>query len=183
MSRTDALLRSYARYVSLPWDRALPGAQRIWFAVYHETDERRMRLRLPSFEIETRKAGHDWHLRDLTNAFASWMAQQEYREAYFESPEDLPNPHPAFGQYVVGQIRSALETSDENTVVAVVGVGSLFGFLKVSVLMNHIEGAIEGRLLVFFPGEYENNNYRLLDARDGWNYHAVPITASGGLPE
>ena len=39
---------------------------------------------------------------------------------------------------------------------------------------------IRGRLLVFFPGVYEQNNYRLLDARDGWNYHAVPITASDG---
>jgi hypothetical protein len=33
---------------------------------------------------------------------------------------------------------------------------------------------------VFFPGVYENNNYRLLDARDGWNYLAVPITMQEG---
>ena len=37
-----------------------------------------------------------------------------------------------------------------------------------------------GRLLVFFPGSYENNNYRLLDGYDGWNYLAVPITADKG---
>ena len=36
---------------------------------------------------------------------------------------------------------------------------------------------VAGRLLIFFPGSYENNNYRLLDAYDGWNYLAVPITA------
>ena len=24
-------------------------------------------------------------------------------------------------------------------------------------------------LLIFFPGSYENNNYRLLDGYDGWN--------------
>jgi len=38
---------------------------------------------------------------------------------------------------------------------------------------------VEGRLLVFFPGEYhpENHTYRLLDARDGWNYLAVPLLA------
>jgi len=35
---------------------------------------------------------------------------------------------------------------------------------------------IAGRLLVFFPGEHEGNSYRLLDARDGWNYLAIPIT-------
>jgi hypothetical protein len=40
---------------------------------------------------------------------------------------------------------------------------------------------IRGRLVVFFPGEYEDNNYRLLDARDGWNYLAVPITLHNGV--
>jgi hypothetical protein len=41
-----------------------------------------------------------------------------------------------------------------------------------------VEGNIRGRLLIFFPGPFDRGNYRLLDARDGWNYHAVPITAS-----
>jgi hypothetical protein len=35
---------------------------------------------------------------------------------------------------------------------------------------------VRGRLVGFFPGQYEQNNYRLLDARDGWNYLAVPIS-------
>jgi len=43
-----------------------------------------------------------------------------------------------------------------------------------------VEPHIQGRLLIFFPGVYEQNNYRLLDARDGWNYLAVPITAHEG---
>jgi hypothetical protein len=41
------------------------------------------------------------------------------------------------------------------------------------------EADIQGRLVVFFPGQFERNNYRLLDARDGWNYLAVPITLHG----
>jgi len=32
---------------------------------------------------------------------------------------------------------------------------------------------------VFFPGEHEGNSYRLLDARDGWNYLAVPLKPTG----
>ena len=60
--------------------------------------------------------------------------------------------------------------------VAVTGVASLFGFARVSELMQAVENDIRGRLVVFFPGEYENSNYRLLDARDGWSYLAVPIT-------
>ena len=68
----------------------------------------------------------------------------------------------------------------ENTVLAITGVASLFGFLRISEILPMVEAHVRGRLLVFFPGVYEQNNYRLLDARDGWNYHAVPITASEG---
>ncbi len=38
---------------------------------------------------------------------------------------------------------------------------------------------ISGRLVVMFPGSFENNNYRLLDGYDGWNYLATPIMADG----
>jgi hypothetical protein len=30
-------------------------------------------------------------------------------------------------------------------------------------------------MVVTFPGTHQGGIYRLLDARDGWNYHAVPI--------
>ena len=59
------------------------------------------------------------------------------------------------------------------------GVGAIFGFARISQILKIVEGDIRGRLLVFFPGHYEQNNYRLLDARDGWNYLAVPITLHG----
>ena len=64
-----------------------------------------------------------------------------------------------------------------NSVVAIQGVGSLFGILKVKELVDKLAPMAAGRLLVFFPGSHENNNYRLLDGYDGWNYLAVPITA------
>ena len=54
MNRIEALRVNYARYVSLPWDRSLPGAQRIWFAVYDPADDRKLRLLLPMFEIATK---------------------------------------------------------------------------------------------------------------------------------
>ena len=60
------------------------------------------------------------------------------------------------------------------------GVGSLFGFVRVSQVIPLVETHIRGRLLVLFPGVYEQNNYRMLDARDGWNYLAIPITNSEG---
>jgi hypothetical protein len=181
VSRIDALLKHYASYVALPWDHSLPGAQRIWFAVYDKMDERRLRRRIPDFEIETVKASCGWRSCDLTDAFAHWMAGQNYREAYFETPADLGSPHPAFEEYVAERVRRELDAADDGTVVGIIGAGALFGFMKISILMGKIDRSIHGRLLVFFPGEYADNNYRLLDARDGWNYHAVPITAGGGL--
>jgi hypothetical protein len=69
---------------------------------------------------------------------------------------------------------------DDNTVVAVYGVACLFGFARVSMILKEVEHSIQGRLILCFPGEFENNNYRLLDARDGWTYLAVPITLHTG---
>ena len=48
-----------------------------------------------------------------------------------------------------------------------------------SALLNAVNDATAGRLLVFFPGDVENNNFRLLDARDGWDYMAVVIKPNG----
>jgi hypothetical protein len=60
----------------------------------------------------------------------------------------------------------------------VTGAGSLYGFTHVSSVVSKIEDSIRGRLLLFFPGEYERNLYRFMDARDGFNYMAVPITSN-----
>ena len=73
-----------------------------------------------------------------------------------------------------------IQDQPDETVVAITGVASLFGFTRISQVLPLVEPHVRGRLLVFFPGVYENNNYRLLDARDGWNYLAIPITAQEG---
>ena len=94
----------------------------------------------------------------------------DYRETYFQHPERLTdNSLGRFLNHAAGQLQNDLRESDANTVVAVLGAATLFGFVRVSELMDAVKDAIVGRLLVFFPGEYEANNYRLLDARDGWN--------------
>ncbi|MGB4008447.1 MAG: BREX protein BrxB domain-containing protein, partial [Bacillota bacterium] len=101
-----------------------------------------------------------------------------YREAYFAQPELLSPAIDDFFETLLGRLRHSLDSSDDNTVVALVGSGSLFGITQVSSIVAGIADAIAGRLLVFFPGTREGSNYRLLDARDGWNYRAVPIEAT-----
>jgi hypothetical protein len=179
MGRIDRLAERYKSYIALPWQEGLAGAQRAVFIVYDKTDERRLRARKDLFALATTEADHGWVECDLTRAFAEWMAALEYRESYFESPTDLDlKLEEDFLDYVVGKVRAVLISvgADENTVVGIYGIASLYGFIRISELMKEIEGDIRGRVVVFFPGDYENNNYRLLDAQDGWNYHAVPIT-------
>ena len=89
MDRIDTLAERYKRYISLPWQKDLAGAQRAIFIVYDKADERRLRARKALFEMATKDGGHEWIECDLTGAFAEWMASTEYRESYFESPQDL----------------------------------------------------------------------------------------------
>ena len=181
MAGVEPLLKSYEQFVRLPWQAGLAGPQKVWMAVYDAPDERRLRARLGAFENVTVAAGHPWSACDLTDLFGEWMAAQEYRESYFEAPEDLEMALEDFAQHAVGVVRGALTAAgDERGVVAVHGLASLFGLMRASRLVDEVAPAIQGRLLVFFPGEREANNFRLLDARDGWNYLAIPITAPEG---
>ena len=177
MNQISKLATNYQRHVSVPWQRTMAGAQRVMIIVYAKERERALRYHINEFEEATRHAVHEWILADATPWFAEWMAADEYREAYFEDPELL-------GMKLAGEfrdeagrrLRAVLEEADENTVVALLGAAALYGFLRVSELIQSVEPSIQGRLVVFFPGTKNDNNYRLLDARDGWSYLAQPIT-------
>ena len=182
MARLDDLVAAYGDVVALPWASGRSALERTWFVVYDPTDERRLRHRLPEFEMATAEAGHEWYPIDLTTAFAEWLAAHDYRESYFEEPELIQTPLASkFIANVAERIRTATAELDDpaNTVLVLVGLGSLYGLVLVSQVLAEVGGAIPGRLAVFFPGEFEGNNYRLLGARDGWDYHAVPILAKG----
>lgn len=179
MSDIDALQRAYAQFVSLPWTMGLAPPQRVWMVIYSPPAERRIRARLAAFEAATVRAGKRWITIDVTQAFGEWLGTQPYRESYFKKPQLLSGAAlRAFEQYVVKTARDAAGelTEDPEAVVAVVGVGSLFPFMKVSRFIESLAPAVRGRLVVLFPGERDGNNYRLLEARDGWNYLATPIT-------
>ena len=177
MSEIEDLLSRYERYVRLPWDHKLAGAQKVWFARYDPGQERRLRLRIGEFQTATTDAGHMWRLVDITDSFAEWMTNHEYKDAYFEHPEDLELALVDFSDFAAERVRQELKHPgvDENTVVAVLGLASLFGLIRVAELIAKVDSEIPGRLLAFFPGQRDGSNWRLLNARDGWNYHAVPI--------
>ena len=179
MSRAKRLVKSYAQFISIPWRDDAAAAQRVVFCVYHETEERALRTKIDEFELASRQAGHDWHLHDLTDTFAEWMASQRYAKSYFEKPSLLATIYPRYLEHLALNFERRISEmeSPHNSVIAVSGVGSLFGFLKVKDVVDRLAPMVSGRLVIFFPGSYEDNNYRLLDGYDGWNYLAVPITA------
>lgn len=181
MSRVSRLLEAYTSHIGIPWREDAAPAQRVIFCVYDEGDELRLRAKIEEFELATRHAGHGWAVFDMKDTFAEWLGSQRYAAKYFEHPDKL---RPVLGNYlefIIQSFQSFVQKPevDKGSVVALVGVGSLFGFHKVKGVVDKLAPHVPGRLLVFFPGSYEDNNYRLLDGYDGWNYLAVPITARG----
>ncbi|MBA4215418.1 MAG: DUF1788 domain-containing protein [Polaromonas sp.] len=183
-SRVVKLAAAYRQHLSVPWQGRLAAIQRVIFAVYDKADELRLRANVEEFALATQQAGKQWLLLDLSNAFPEWMAAQEYRDAYFESPHDLAGYQTGELTEFIAHLNTQLKAritaeAGPDTVVALLGVGALFGLARVSSVVEGIKEAVPGRLLVFFPGEHhpENHTYRLLDARDGWNYLAVPLLA------
>jgi len=179
MSAIDRLLTNYSRQVRLPWSPSMSGKQRVWFAVYPPAEERRVRARLPQFEALTLEANHGWLTVDLTNLLPQWIAAHEYREGIFAEPEHF-SVNSELEDLAVERVRQACgaEEATGTSVVALTGLATLFDFMRVSSLIEHVEDGVRGRLLVFFPGEYTGNVYRFMDARDGFNYMAVPITSA-----
>lgn len=181
-SKLSKLVSAYRQHLTVPWQAGLAAIQRVIFAVYDKSDELRLRANLEEFALVTQQADKRWVVLDVTNAFPEWMASQEYRDAYFECPEDLAGYQTGELTEFIADLTAKLNAriaaeAGPDTVVALMGVGTLFGLARVSSVVEGIKDAVQGRLLVFFPGEHhpENHTYRLLDARDGWNYLAVPL--------
>jgi hypothetical protein len=168
MGRIERLADTYSQHIRLPWPQTAAGAERVVMLVYPKELECLLQVRKDLFAIATKDAGHEWFEVDVANSFAEWMAQEDLN-AKLESD---------FTVFVTQRIRSVLKMPEvgKTAAIAVLGIGTLFGFAHVSQILKMLEPDIHGRLVVFFPGTCAQNNYQLLDARDGWNYLAVPIT-------
>lgn len=177
MSTVSELIARYAEELRLPWQRSLSGAERVWMLVYPPGDERRIRARLGQLKDHTLAAEHGWCSVDITDELGCWIAHHPYAEAFFADPTDLTDSLlEDFEASVAATIVATVDkpSADGDSVVALIGLGSLFPYLRASRAIAGIESRIRGRLLVLFPGHADRatGNYRLLDARDGFNYRA-----------
>ena len=177
MNAIDRLANNYTRQLNLPWPQNIAGKQRVWFAVYPPSEERRIRAKMPHFEAITLESKHEWALVDLTPLLPEWIGKHEYREGIFAEPQHL-EANDELEIRASEMVREVCARHDSTSVVALAGLSSLFDFMRVSTFIDRVEDSISGRLLVFFPGEYQRNIYRFMDARDGFNYMAVPITST-----
>lgn len=175
----DQLILAYDKVINEPWSNSLSGQERVMFLVYDPAEQRKIDLRMGDFESATFKAGKRWESISLKSCFSSWMSNHDYREEYFQTPEYLVDQLEAeFIPYAINFMQTKLHdiNTDQNTLIAIKDVASLFGFGRLSEILKSCDNDFKGRLLIFFPGEFEHNQYRLLDARDGWDYLARPIT-------
>lgn len=177
MGRIEQLAKKFEDHISLPWQSHLATAEKTVFVIYPKEEERRLRAKRPLFQQACERSRHGWVGLDLDSVFPEWMAAQDYAADYFEHPADLRQKlENDFTLHVASVIKSALQSATANDVVGVFGVGTLFGFVRVSTVLKHLEGHIPGRLVVLFPGSHDHNTYHLLDARDGWGYLVFPIS-------
>lgn len=184
MSTAQHILDRLKEHLALPWPRNVSGRERVVMVVYPPIDERRMRRSLDSDEFarEVRILGHGWVAVDVATAFSEWLADNEYAERLLQRPERLWDDKgnvKGLEAHLLARLNEAIAGTDTNTVLALVGCGGLFGLFSVSTLIEKIADQVPGRLVAFFPGEYDapHNACRLLGAKDGWGYLAVPITA------
>lgn len=177
MSRIDTLAKKFDQHISLPWQQQLTDTEKTIFLVYPKEEERRLRAQKDLFRQSALASGHPWEEISLDEFFPEWMAAQEYAPEYYEYPEDVRQKlESEFRDAVADRLREKLASLDTQSVLAVFGVGALFGLCHVSAVLEQLQGTVKGRLVVFFPGSHERNVYHLLDARDGWGYLASPIT-------
>lgn len=181
MTEVEKLVSAYRERVQIPWQAQLSVPERVWMLVYPPELERRVRRQFGEFKRETEAAGHKWRELDLLPEFAAWMSKHEYRDGYFADPNLLEqDAFDPLRQSVIDRVQALLESADGDTVTAILGAASLFGFVHLSSVLDNRKLKMRGRLLVCFPGSHGEHSYRLLDARSNYNYQASPITASGG---
>jgi hypothetical protein len=182
MTGVTQLIQNYQKFIKLEWKRNLPGCQKVLFAIYPPVDERKIRAQLLQFKIATLDANRTWYHIDISSEPARFISNHEYAQSYFESPDAVESLEEDIRNHIAYIIKEQLLVSDidENSVVAVTGVSSLFGFTHISPIVSMVDGSIKGRLLIFFPGIYEKGQYRFMDARTGFDYMAIPITCDDG---
>ena len=141
----DELVTAYEKVVKGNWTTTLSGQERIWFLVYEPDTQRKVYFRLSDIENTTKKAGKNWVKISFKDCFPEWMASHEYREDYFQEPEAIVDQLEFdFRDFVIKRTIDEMRNLniDEETVIAFTDVASLFGFTRLSDILNKISNEV-----------------------------------------
>lgn len=182
LNYVDRLVEALRQQLRQPWRPGMSGGERVWFLVIEPERLRSVLARKDAFELATKEAGRRWEEIDISDEFGVWMAQQRYAERYFQRPRLAKTISGDFAEHLASRLKDEIANRgvDHQTVLALTGVEAIYGINKLSEITRLIEDHLPGNLLVFFPGEFQEGQYRFFDARDGWNYLAVPVLAVAG---
>ena len=176
MSKVNQLIVKFENIIKEPWPTGLSGQEKVWFLIFDPIDLRKVHFKLGEFEMATKNANREWLLISLNDSFTNWLSQHDYKESFFEEPQYISDAlQEEFREYIILEINKKSIQNSENTLLVLKDASAIFGFIKLSEIVQDLSNKIKGRLMVFFPGEFTNNQYRLMDARDGWDYLARPI--------
>lgn len=177
MNYVDRLVEAYKQQLRYATRSGVSGGERTWFLVIDPDKLRGVLAQQQEFEFATVDAKLQWKAIDLTRSFGEWMNAHRYKESYFKRPKLANSIEGDFADHLVGWLCKEIEehSIDSSTVLALTGVEAVYGIGRLSDITRRIEDDVAGTLLVFFPGQYQDGQYRFFDARDGWNYLAVPI--------
>jgi hypothetical protein len=182
MNYVERLNQALRQQLRLSWTDDKSGGERVWFLVFDPDRLRSVIAGKDLFRLTVEGTGKRWVEIDVSRDFGAWMRSHRYAARYFARPERATTLVNDFARHLAAHITNEIGTAgaDDQTLVVLTGTEALFGITRISYITRLIEGSIPGRLLVFFPGEYREPQYRFLDARDGWNYLAIPIVPVGG---
>ena len=181
MASFEDLLEAYRRHLRLPWAKNLSDAERTWMLWYDPALERRVMAHAIEFEHAAREAGFGWSYVDLSEQVVTWLATNRHAARLMRRPNEISALGGDLLSRLTDVVTAAAGALTDRDILALIGTGSLFGLTSVASVIEAVAPAVRGRLLVTFPGRYEAGRYRLLDARDSWNYHATPIPPTSYL--
>lgn len=182
MNYVDRLLEAYRQQLRQSTRANASGGERTWFLVIDPDKLRSVLARQQEFQLETVTAQRKWEIVDLTQTFGEWMHTHRYKDRYFKRPQLATSIETDFAAHLASMLKREIDARamDQSTVMVLTGVEAIYGINKLSDIARRIEDDLRGNLLVFFPGHYQDGQYRFFDARDGWNYLAVPILPVAG---
>ncbi len=170
MSRIQQLAKIYGSTSRPPGKRTVADSQRVIMIVYDKELERDILAHKDEFEIATKQANHDWYESQHRAGICEWIAAAEYRDAYFDSPDDLQLSLSRKSRVRRGQDPRGSESPRRFRQLRRSSVWSrgLVRLHSVSQVLKLVEPSIRGRLVIFFP-DSTSRTTNAARARDGWN--------------